>query len=129
MFCSIRIWKNIFQHLCIVQKIRSHRCTYIISEMNRNIPSSQFFLLVGLILGSALIIFVCVLSDECGSTGSPSSLTRPDATSANDDSTAKRSGYSYGWSFLLAVAAFLAAEASATLCLSAFLNRFESEVS
>ena len=36
--------------------------------------------------------------------------------------------YSYGWSFLLAVAGFLAAEFSAALCLTAFLNKLESEV-
>lgn len=37
--------------------------------------------------------------------------------------------YSYGWSFFLAVMGFLGAEMSAVLCLSAFLNRFSSEVS
>jgi hypothetical protein len=36
--------------------------------------------------------------------------------------------YSYGWSFFLAILGFLGAEFSAALCLTAFLNRFDSEV-
>ncbi len=36
--------------------------------------------------------------------------------------------YSYGWSFFLAVLGFLGAEFSAVLCLTAFLNRLDSEV-
>ena len=36
--------------------------------------------------------------------------------------------YSYGWSFALAVLAFLASEASAVLCFTAFIRRFDSEV-
>ena len=38
------------------------------------------------------------------------------------------SNYNYGWSFMLAVLGFLCSEISAVLCITAFLNRFESEV-
>ncbi len=86
----------------------------------------------GLILFSGLVVFVCVLSDECGPNPiyDKAKLTHPPKD--EDGLTAHRhsfdSGYSYGWSFLMAAMAFLAAEASAAFCLTAFLNKFETEV-
>lgn len=83
-------------------------------------------------------MFVCVLSDECGSQPLPPTLSmyHPDSVLRAGSFNGETRGhspsgvnYSYGWSFLLAVAAFLGAEISAILCFSAFLNRFDSEVS
>lgn len=91
-------------------------------------------LLPGLILGVALFMFSSVLFDECD--------YRPVDNGGGDDnslpafydpnyvpSEEPRVSYSYGFSFALAVLAFLAAEASAVLCFMAFVRRFDSEVS
>ena len=76
----------------------------------------------GLILGCGLIMFVCVLSDEFGGATSLSARWI-------HQSTMEVPNYSYGWSFLLAVVGFLTAEFSAVMCLTAFLNKFDSDVS
>ena len=90
----------------------------------------------GLILGCGLIYYVCVLSDEFG----PSREGRTESSAdfirlmqgQHSGPTPKIGDdprYYYGWSFFLAVLGFLGAEFSAVLCLTAFLNRFDSEVS
>ena len=90
------------------------------------------FVLTGLILGGGLIIFVCALSDEFGSRPMTSSRNaiKLSAFMSNDSNYGNStSNYNYGWSFMLAVLGFLCSEISAVLCITAFLNRFESEVS
>ncbi len=98
-----------------------HICASLI-----RLPSSP----TGLILGSALIVFACVLSDECGEhpLAQPPTLSpyHPDFGQHQQQHGHR---YAYGWSYLMAIAAFLGAEVSAALCLSAFLGRFESEAS
>ena len=89
------------------------------------------FVLIGLILGGGLIIFVCALSDEFGSRPMTSSRNaiKLSAFMSNDSNYGNStSNYNYGWSFMLAVLGFLCSEISAVLCITAFLNRFESEV-
>ena len=81
-----------------------------------------------MVLGGSLIMFACILANECD--------VRPRLQRSKygdiDDATTNRApvatSYSYGWSFALAVLAFLASEASAVLCFTAFIRRFESEV-
>ena len=89
-----------------------------------------FFIFSGLILGGGLIVFVCALCDEFGARPMTSSrnVIKLSALIANDSNYTKTSYYNYGWSFMLAVLSFLCAEISAVLCLTAFLNRFDSEV-
>jgi hypothetical protein len=85
----------------------------------------------GLILGASLIVFVCALSDECGPHSSASASAAVATSSAYSDRTRQylqQSRYGYGWSFSLAVLAFVTAEVSAMFCLHAFLRRFDSEV-
>jgi hypothetical protein len=84
----------------------------------------------GLILGGGLIVFVCALCDEFGARPMTSSrnVIKLSAFIANDSNYTRIPYYNYGWSFMLAVLSFLCAEISAVLCLTAFLNRFDSEV-
>ena len=89
------------------------------------------FIFLGLILGGGLIVFVCALSDEFGARPMTSSrnVIKLSAFIPNNDSNYTNSSYYfYGWSFMLAVFGFLSSEISAVLCLTAFLNRFDSEV-
>ena len=90
------------------------------------------FIFLGLILGGGLIVFVCALSDEFGARPMTSSrnVIKLSAFIPNNDSNynTNSSYYFYGWSFMLAVFGFLSSEISAVLCLTAFLNRFDSEV-
>ena len=105
------------------------RSAYITT--NIQIPNSiSTFFISGLILGGGLIIFVCALSDEYGPRPMTSSrnVIKLSAFIANDSNFTKTSSYNYGWSFMLAVCGFLCSEISAFLCLTAFLNRFDSEV-
>ena len=98
----------------------------------------------GVVLGGSLIMFACFLGNECDV------RVRPAASGSSSDAglggalhRTKFGGgggvgldarppvatsYSYGWSFALAVLAFLASEASAVLCFTAFIRRFDSEV-
>ena len=98
----------------------------------------------GVVLGGSLIMFACFLGNECDV------RVRPAASGGSSDAglggalhRTKFGGgggvgldarppvatsYSYGWSFALAVLAFLASEASAVLCFTAFIRRFDSEV-
>jgi len=102
--------------------------------------ASGLYAVGGLTLGCGLIMFVCVLSDEFGaaanhweagggaaSTGLVTSSSQQVTSHPMHHQRWSSPNYSYGWSFLLAVVGFLAAEFSAVLCLTAFLNRFESE--
>ena len=89
----------------------------------------------GVVLGGSLIMFACFLVNECDATTATAASTAghvQTATKYGGAAKNPRSGvatsYSYGWSFLLAVLAFLASEASAVLCFTAFLRRFDSEV-
>ena len=82
-------------------------------------------------MGCGLIVFACALSDEFGSR--PMSSTRnvlQFSTSFMDNESNIKTPphYNYGWSFMLAVLGFLCSEVSAVLCLTAFLNRFDTEV-
>lgn len=89
---------------------------------------SNFAFFTGLILGGSLIMFVVFLINEC----EYKPPVRSSIASFYPDYEKPRrfidTEYTYGWSFLLAVAAFLSAEVSAVLCLSAFIQRFDSEV-
>ena len=93
----------------------------------------------GVVLGGSLIMFACFLGNECdvrapaASPGGAAGPGIPRSTYGGDyDDAASRqpvaTSYSYGWSFVLAVLAFLASEASAVLCFTAFIRRFDSEV-
>jgi hypothetical protein len=93
----------------------------------------------GLILGCGLIVYVCVLSDEFGprlsndNNGGGGGKTSSGEhvsyhTLNNGQNVVVTAHYSYGWSFFLAILGFLGAEFSAVLCLTAFLNRFDTEV-
>ena len=92
-----------------------------------------------MILGCGLIVYVCVLSDEFGPRQSDKGSTTASSSSGqsthvsyhtlnNGQNVVVTAQYSYGWSFFLAILGFLGAEFSAALCLTAFLNRFDSEV-
>ena len=98
----------------------------------------------GVVLGGSLIMFACFLGNECDvrvrpATGGGSSdaglgggLHRHKFGGGGgvglDARPPVATSYSYGWSFALAVLAFLASEASAVLCFTAFIRRFDSEV-
>ena len=90
----------------------------------------------GVVLGGSLIMFACFLGNECDVRAtSPGGAAGPGilrSTYGGDDDAASRqpvaTSYSYDWSFVLAVLAFLASEASAVLCFTAFIRRFDSEV-
>lgn len=74
-------------------------------------------------------MFACILANECDVRPGLQQRTKYGGT--DDDATNRQpvaTSYSYGWSFALAVLAFLASEASAVLCFTAFIRRFESEV-
>ena len=104
----------------------------VISTKKYGYYKTCIFVLTGLILGGGLIIFVCALSDEFGSRPMTSSRNaiKLSAFISNDSNYGNStSNYNYGWSFMLAVLGFLCSEISAVLCITAFLNRFESEVS
>ncbi len=94
------------------------------------------FLLPGLILGGSLILFVCFLINECDYPPVQPTLSifHPSYYERQQERGGVGVGdgginYSYGWSFVLAVVAFLSAEVAAVLCLTAFIQRFDSEVS
>ena len=87
----------------------------------------------GVVLGGSLIMFACFLVNECdvravaaASSGVGSGRLR--FKYGQPASQPVATSYSYGWSFVLAVLAFLASEASAVLCFTAFIRRFDSEV-
>ena len=97
----------------------------------------------GVVLGGSLIMFACFLGNECDVRVRPAAGGSSDAGLGGALHRAKFGGgggvgldarppvatsYSYGWSFALAVLAFLASEASAVLCFTAFIRRFDSEV-
>eukprot|EP00094_Tigriopus_californicus_P003132 TCALIF_03014-PA protein Name:"Protein of unknown function" AED:0.15 eAED:0.15 QI:0/0.5/0/0.66/1/1/3/0/444 len=77
---------------------------------------------------------MCRISDHCYSSFAEefSSQPQPQGMSNFHPNRAPQTPilsphYYYGWSFILAVLAFLGSEISAVLCFSAFLNRFDSE--
>ena len=111
---------------------KNHRKLYInilIIKTPCKIYNMCISFISGLILGIALVIFVCVLSDECSSTTSYSSslgILHPDRKLHLLVTSPPR--HNYQWSFVLAVLAFLASEVTAVFCLLAFLKRFSSEV-
>ena len=94
-----------------------------------------------MVLGGSLIMFACFLGNECDVRVRPSTGGSIDAGlgvahhrpkfgdgGGLDARPPVATSYTYGWSFALAVLAFLASEASAVLCFTAFIRRFDSEV-
>lgn len=94
--------------------------------------ASGLYAFGGVVLGGSLIMFACFLVNECdvravaaASSGVGSGRLR--SKYGQPASQPVATSYSYGWSFVLAVLAFLASEASAVLCFTAFIRRFDSE--
>ena len=119
--------------LCLVKSFAFHHKLHKLQQIE-NVPfkktnwfNKYLSFVTGLTLGCGLVLFVVVLSEEFGSYrgGNNRALALPGSTVSAGPVHPE---YAYGWSFVLAVAGFLAAEFSAVMCLNAFLNKFDSEV-